>query len=127
MLGFVYLIVVATTTAIMGAVILFRRISLFMEGARATGTLIRWEIRGVRRTYYHPVIKFTALDGKQYEFVGSPGSTKRKERSEYGVIYPSSAPEKAMVLSILAFWAAPAAFLILSAGAAVAAFQQYPK
>lgn len=127
MLGFVYLTVVASITAAMGVAILFRRVSLFTRGARATGIFIRWETRGVRRTYYHPVVRFTAQDGKEYEFVGGPGQTKKKEGIAYEVIYPPGAPEKAMVLSFLAFWAASPAFFILSAGAAIAAFQQYPK
>lgn len=127
MLGFVYLIVVASITAVMGVAILFRRISLFTHGARATGKFYRWENRGVRKAYYHPVVRFTAHDGKEYEFVGGFGSTQKKERSAYRVIYPPGAPEKAWVLSFLAFWAAPPAFFILSAGAAVAAYQQYPK
>lgn len=122
MLGFVYLIIVSRVTATMGVVILCRRISLFMRGARARGIFTRWESRGVRITYYHPVVRFTANDGREYEFVGCPGSTKNKERSTYEIVYPSNAPEKALVLSFLAFWAAPPVFVILSAGAAIAAF-----
>lgn len=127
MLGFVYLVLVSTITAMMGTVLLFRRVSLFTRGVRARGEFTRWELRGARRVYYHPVVKFTAHDGKEYEFVSGPGSTRKKERGVYGVIYPPGAPGKAMVLSFLAFWAAPLAFFILSVGAAFAAFQWYSK
>ncbi len=127
MFGLVYLSVVAGITAVMGVVILFRRISLFTQGTGATGRFCRWESRGIRRTYYHPVVRFTADDGKEYEFVGGPGHTKKKEKDTYRIIYPPGAPKEAMVLSFLAFWAAPPAFFILSVGAAVAAFQQYSK
>ena len=124
MLAFVYLTLVSTITGVMGAVILWRRISLFTGGTRAVGRFVRWEGRGVRTTYYHPVVRFAAHDGKQYEFVAGPGITKKKEKTIYRVIYPAEAPDKAMALSFWGFWAAPPAFFILSAGAAVAAFQQ---
>lgn len=127
MLAFIYLVIVASITAVMGVVILLRRISLFTRGARATGVIARWESRGVHKIYYHPVVRFTAHDGDEYEFIGGPGNTRKKEKSTYGVIYPPNAPEEAMLLSFLAFWAAPPAFFILSAGAAVAALQHYPK
>lgn len=60
------------------------------------------------------------------EFVAAPGSTARKARSTYRVVYPREAPGKAMVLSFAAFWAAPLALLVLALGAAIAAYRAYP-
>jgi hypothetical protein len=127
MFGFTYLIIVASVTATTGMFILIRRISLFTRGIRVTGFFTRWESRGIRRKFYHPVVRFTANDGKEYAFVGDPGSTKKKEKRVYGVIYPPDSPQKAVINSFLAFWAAPLALFVLSAGAAIAAFQQLSK
>lgn len=126
MLGFIYLSLVATILAIMGTTILFRRISLFIHGAQASGTLVRWEAHGLRKKYFHPVVRFIAHDGTEYEFVGGPGRTKKSAERSYRVIYPSGAPNEAMVYSLLGFWVAPFAFLILAAGTTFAAIQQYP-
>jgi hypothetical protein len=117
-LGFIYLLIVAIVTAIMGVVILARRISLVMRGVRAAGAFARWEVRGLRKKYYHPVIRFTAHDGEEYEFVGGPGRRKKVEGKSYKVIYPRNAPDKAMVYSFLSYWAA---------GAILGAIQAYHK
>lgn len=124
MVGFIYLGMVAIVTATLGVVVLVRRVSLVTRGACATGHFVRWETRGIRRRYFHPVVRFRAHNGKDYEFIGGPGSRAKKKEAAYKVIYPPSAPEKAAVFSFLAFWAAPPAFFILSAAAALAAFHQ---
>jgi len=124
MLGIVYLLSVSTIMGVMGLVILWRRCSLFIHGARATGQFVRWELRGLRGEYFYPVVAFQAHDGKAYEFTGGSGSTTKKEEKSYRIVYPPDHPEKAMILSFLAFWAAPLAFFALSAGAAAAAWQQ---
>ncbi len=127
MFGFTYLVIVASVTATMGMVILIRRMSLLTRGTRVTGFFTRWESRGIRRKIYHPVVRFKANDGKGYEFVGDPGSTKKKKKRMYEVIYPPDSPQKAVINSFLSFWGAPLALFILSAGAAIAAFEQLSK
>lgn len=108
----------------MGFVILWRRITLFFFGSRATGTFVRWETRGIRGKYFHPVVSFTAHDGITYEFIGGPGHTRKKIKSSYSVLYPATNPEKAMTHCLISYWAAPPFFFILAAGAAVAALNQ---
>lgn len=104
----------------MGLVILWRRIDLFIFGCRASGTFVRWESRGIRRQYFHPVVSFQAHDGQTYEFIGGPGGTRKKQKSSYHVLYPAEKPEKAMTHCFLSYWAAPPMFFILAAGTAVA-------
>lgn len=108
----------------MGIVILWMRINLFFFGSRAIGTFVRWETRGIRGQYFHPVVSFVAHDGATYEFVGGPGRTRKKSKSSYRVLYPPKEPEKAMTHCFISYWAAPAVFFILAAGAAVAAWNR---
>ena len=123
-LGFVYLISVSAILGMTGLVIFYRRLTLYVTGVRATGNFVRWEIRGLNKKYFYPVVSFEAQDGKKYEFTGGPGNTKQESKDFYSILYPVRNPEKAMILSFLAFWAAPFAFFILSAGAAFAAFHR---
>jgi hypothetical protein len=124
MLGTIYLAVVSVVCAVFGFVLLWRRIALFLSGGRTSGSFVRWHESGLRRKSYAPVVRFVGRDGVEREFVGGPAATRVKERPYYPVIYPLQEPEKAMVYTFLAYWAAPLAFFILAAGAAVAAWQQ---
>lgn len=126
MTGFACIVAVSCILAATGTVVLVRRVLLLVRGTRATGRFVRRETSGIRGSHFHPVVRFTAHDDREYEFVAAPDSTARKARSTYRVVYPREAPGKAMVLSFAAFWAAPLALLVLALGAAIAAYRAYP-
>ena len=74
--------------------------------------------------YYYPVVRFQALDGIEYEFVGEPGTSTKNEKKQYSVLYPADMPQAAMIHSFMAYRLAPLVFFVLSAGAAAAAIKQ---
>jgi len=124
MAGVVYLSIVTVVCGTVGTVLLLRRISLFINGERVEGSFVRWETRGLRRVHYYPVVRFEGPDGSNYEFVGSPGSSSKKEERTYQILYPVGNPKGAMVHGILAYWGAPLAFWILAACSGLAALKQ---
>ncbi|MGN6552800.1 MAG: hypothetical protein ACTHLW_03595 [Verrucomicrobiota bacterium] len=126
LVGKIYLSIVSGITGIMAIVILWRRLDLWIRGSRAAGQFVRWEIQGATRKYYYPVISFELPDGSRYEFVGGAGNggAPPKVKDVYPVIYPPGQPERAMVLSFLAYWGAIPSFMVLSAAAAVAAIHR---
>lgn len=124
MIGVIYLTTLAAVFIVMGFAILWRRVSLVLSGKWSVGRFVRWEVRGLRTKYFHPVVSFEAADGNTYEFVGGPGATHQNPKERYSVVYPKDNPQAAMVHSLLAYWAAPFAFFVLGGGAAVAALNQ---
>jgi hypothetical protein len=129
MLGFIYLTSLSAVLGVMALVILYRRIALRFSGIITEGSFVRWEEsdysqNGLRQKLYSPVISFQARDGEVYEFVGGPATSSARQKKSYKVLYPAQDPQKAMNLSLLAYWAAPFAFFILSGAAAFAAVHQ---
>lgn len=123
-LGMIYLSVLGSVLGVMGLVIFYRRLSLFISGIRTTGRFVRWETRGLRKPYYYAVVNFSAQDGRDYTVVGGAGSSVMKQRGTYAVVYPERMPEKAMVYSFIDYWAAPLGFFILAGGAIFVVFQR---
>ncbi|MEZ0216760.1 MAG: DUF3592 domain-containing protein [Rariglobus sp.] len=123
-LGIIYLGVVGSVLGVMGLVIFYRRLSLFISGIRTTGLFVRWEKRGLRRPYYYAVITFSAQDGRDYTVISGAGSSAMKQRRTYAVVYPEQRPEKAMVYSFIDYWAAPLGFFVLAGGAIFVVFQR---
>lgn len=126
MIGVVYLTIVAAGCAALGTGVLARRVHLFLTGRQAQGRFVRWETRGLRKKYHHPVVAFETSNGCTHEFVGMPGRTSKREGegADYCVLYPEHQPEKAMVHSLLGYWAAPAAMFVPAAAAGWAAYKQ---
>lgn len=122
--GRVYLGVIGSLMLVMGLVLLYRRVALFVRGVRTEGVFLDWEARGLRRIYYYPKVGYVAADGETYVTHTGAGSSVKKERRRYTVIYPHDAPSKGHLYSFLDYWAAPLAFFVLAAGAGVAFFQQ---
>jgi hypothetical protein len=110
-----YLITVGIICGLLGIVLLIRRIHLYFSGIRATATFSKWEIRGFRHPAYHPVVRFTAHDGKEYEITSLSGSSPQpKTRDKYIVLYPHAKPQNGLVYSIVAYWLAPFVFLLFA-------------
>jgi len=108
----------------MGAHILYKRISLLITAKRAVGYFVRWEQRGLRKMHYYLVVRFHAQDGKEYEFVGEPSASSKRERKQYSIFYPADNPKAAMIHSFIAYWLSPLVFFILAAGSGFAALKQ---
>ena len=83
MISVVYLSTVSAICGGMGLFILWKRIDLFLKANRAIGYFVRWEQRGLRRMHYYPVVRFHAMNGNEYEFVGEPGTSSKN--GELGV------------------------------------------
>ena len=124
MISVVYLSTVSAICGGMGLFILWKRITLFLKANRAIGYFVRWEQRGLKRMHYYPVVRFHAMDGNEYEFVGEPGTSTKNEKEQYSVLYPADRPQAAMIHSFMAYWLALIVFFILSAGMAAAAIKQ---
>ena len=124
MLSVIYLTSVSVVCAGMVIYLLFKRIALFASAYRASGYFVRWEQRGLKRMHNYPVVRFQAHDGQEYEFVGEPGTSSKREKKEYRIFYPPDNPKAAMIHSFMAYWLAPIVFFILAAGAGAAALQQ---
>ena len=120
----IYLSLVSIACGGMGLFLLWKRITLFINANRTVGDFVRWEQRGLRKTYYYPVVRFEANDGNVYEFIGGLGATSKKARARYAILYPPGNPQAAMIDGFAAFWLAPLAFFVLAAGAAAAAIHQ---
>lgn len=122
MIAIAYLTIVGGACGLFGLYLLSRRVALLLTGNRAAGEFVRFERR---HRHFYPVVKFEAHDGQTYEFVGGAGHSRQPPIArKYTVLYPPHAPTQAMLYGLLNYWAAPIAFLILSAGAIVAAVQQ---
>ena len=124
MITVIYLSTVSAICGGIGLFMLWKRIAVFVKANRAAGYFVRWEQRGLRKMYYYPVVRFQAMDGNEYEFVGEPGASTKTDKKQYSVLYPNDMPQAAMIHSFLAYWLAPIVFFILSAGMAAAAFKQ---
>lgn len=110
-----YLAIVGLICGAFAVVLLIRRIHLYFVGVRATGTFSKWELRGLRHPAHHPVVRFTAQDGKEYEVTSMSGRRPQpKIKDSYRVVYPASTPQKGLVYSFLSYWAAPLAFIFFS-------------
>ena len=110
-----YCAILGIVLGIMGVIILIRRIHLYLIGVRAFGTVSKWELRGLRYPAHHPVVRFSAQDGKDYEITSLAGRRpKPKIKDRYRVIYPLSNPQKGLVYAIVDYWLAPFGFLLLS-------------
>lgn len=124
MADIIYLTCLSLACLVMGLVLSWKRVALFLKGRRTTGQFVRWELGGLKGQYFHPVVAFVAEDGKRYEFVGMPGSSRKWKQASFTVLYPAGDPDKAMIHSLLGYWAAPLAFFMFAAVAVVAAWQQ---
>jgi hypothetical protein len=110
-----YFSIVGIILGILGVVIFIRRLHLYIVGVRAFGSFSKWEIRGLRYPAHHPVVRFSAHDGKDYEITSLAGRRPQpKIKERYRVIYPPSEPQKGLVYSIAAYWLAPFGFFLLS-------------
>jgi len=124
MVAVVYLTIVSVFCGGMGFYLLWQRLRLRVGGRFATGERVRWEVRGLRTFYHHPVVRFRTDDGLEHEVVGAVGYGTPKERKRFRVLYAANTPEKAMIYSFADYWLAPLAFFVLAAGAGAAAMQQ---
>lgn len=130
--GIIYLSSLSVVLGVMAIVILYRRIALRVSGVLTEGSFVRWEEsecnqNGLMQKLYSPVISFQARDGEMYEFVGGPATSSTRQKKSYKVLYPALEPKKAMNLSVMAYWAAPFVFFILSGAAGFAAAHQVVK
>jgi len=122
-----YFAIIGIIFGIFGFVILLRRLHLYFVGVRACGTFLRWEIRGFRHPAHHPVIRFSAQDGKDYETTSLAGRRpKPRIKDTYSVIYRPSEPQKGLVYSLVDYWLAPFGFFLLSF-VALYAYYDIPK
>jgi hypothetical protein len=124
MVGFIYLSGVSVICGVMTLFLGYKRLALLLIARRAKGRLVRWEVRGLRKMYYYPVVEFEAVDGHRYEFMGAVGSSRKQERSEYVVFYPVDRPASAMIGTFTDLCLPPLGFLVLALAAGLAAFQQ---
>lgn len=110
-----YVATVGMVCALIGIVMLGRRMRLYCFGVRVRARLVRWEMRGLAEPCYHPVVSFVAHDGKVYEVTSLSGYDEPTEKtSEFTVIHPYSAPAKGFVYSFVAYWLAPFVFLLFA-------------
>lgn len=121
MIGALYLSIVALGCAGAGVFLLVKRITFFLSAKRAIGRVVRWEPQGVGKRHYYPVVRFMAEDGNEYEFTGGPGYSAPTQMRCCTVVYPAENPQVAMAGGLLAYWAAPFAFLLLASAAGFAA------
>lgn len=124
MVGLIYLSLVSVACGVMALFLGYKRLAFLLIAKRARGRFVRWEIRGLRKMYYHPVVEFEAADGSRHEFIGAVGSSRKHERSQFVVFYPPDRPASAMIGSFADLCLPPLGFLVLALGAGVAAFQQ---
>jgi Protein of unknown function (DUF3592) len=86
------------------------------SGARTQGTVVgtdRQKDTGARTSYYHPVVRFTAPDGRTVEFTSAVGyQIKPDEGDPVPVRYRPDNPEQAEIDRAIA-WMMPAAFGLL--------------
>ena len=110
-----YFAIVGLVLGVFGVVILIRRIHLYLVGVRASAVFSKWEMRGHRRPAHHPVVRFIAQDGKEYEVTSLVGRRPQPMiEDRYTVIYPLANPRKGLVYSFVAYWLAPFGFFLLS-------------
>jgi hypothetical protein len=110
-----YLAIVGVVCGVFAVVLLVRRIHLYVVGVRAMGVFSKWELRGVRQPAHHPVVRFKAQDGKEYELTSMSGRRPQpKIKTVYHVVYPLASPEKGLVYSFMSYWAAPLIFFLFS-------------
>jgi len=100
--------------SLLGALLLIRRLRLFLYGIRTNGILVGWEPRG-RKVFYHPVLEFTATDGSIYRVTSLTGYSKKIIKDFYCIIYLKNKPSEALVYSFLHFWAAPFTIFLIAA------------
>jgi hypothetical protein len=121
-----YLAVISIPLWGMGFYLLGSRIWFFLTASRASGRLSGFkEVAGVQgRTYHYPTVVFQTPDGTEYSIVAATGSTGRhgSVHSAITVLYDARNPQKGMVHSIIHYWMAPIAFLVLAGGATFAYF-----
>ena len=113
-----YLAIISIPLWGMGFYLLGARIWFFLTASRTKGTISGFkESTGTRgRTYYNPIVAFQTADGTEYSVVAASASTKRDGRmsSAVTVLYDARCPENGMVHSLVHYWMAPVAFLILA-------------
>jgi hypothetical protein len=121
-----YLAIISIPLWAFGFYLLGSRLFFFATASRATGLISGFkEVAGTKgRVYHYPQVTFQTPDGSAYSIVAATGSTRRHrtEGSSISVLYDARRPEKAMVHTIMHFWMAPVAFLILASGATFAYF-----
>lgn len=118
-----YFAIVGIIFGVFGVIVLIRCLHLYLVGIRALGMFSKWEIRGFRHPAHHPVVRFTAQDGNNYEITSLAGRRPQpKIKERYAVIYPLSAPQEGLVYSLVAYWPAPFGFFLLSFAALYAAY-----
>jgi len=125
MITIIYLSTVGSVCAFLGVYFLWKRLQLYFSGRQSVGSFVRWETSGLRNQFFHPVVKFSAHDGREYEFVGMPGSSRKREREKYHVLYPENNPQAAMVHGLLAYWTLPLIFFSFAICAGIVAFREW--
>jgi Protein of unknown function (DUF3592) len=119
------------TVLVVGLVPALRTRGLLRSGARAQGTVVGAEQetsqgKDFTTYYYHPVVRFTAPDGRQVEFTSAMGSQRAPDLGvSVPVRYRPDNPQQAE-LDRAVMWVLPAAFgLVGGLGLLVAAVVVY--
>jgi hypothetical protein len=118
-----YCALVGSVLLAVGFYLLYRRLVLFKHSSLVEGVVVSYEGRdNDGGKIYHPIVNFTATDGKAYEFVSVAGSGSRPHLGSHPVQvrYNPNHPKEAFIDSFLHFWAAPLGCIVLGvAGVAV--------
>jgi hypothetical protein len=97
--------------ALGGVVTLWRNARLLVTGRRTVGSLESWEQKSGRTagsgggmtTYYHPVIRYQAIDGSQHKLVGDFGHAPKPNWTigrSFRICYDPANPESAIMVSL---------------------------
>jgi len=116
-----YMLIIGAVLSLAGIALLLRRILFLTNAATADGTIVgvverHRRYRGHTMTYYHPRVRFTAMDKKEYKVVGTMGSSNPlafEPGTGISVWYDPDNPEKAMLRGLVHLLAAPIALFVL--------------
>jgi Protein of unknown function (DUF3592). len=119
-----YLLVISVPLWWMALRLFYRQTSFLLTSVSTTGHLVDWkESRTRSRSYWYPIVSFTASDGISYKIIGNSGyGTKPSYQigHSFPVRYNPSYPKTSQVSSFLHFWMAPFCFFILASAASFA-------
>jgi hypothetical protein len=119
-----YLLIISVPLWWMAIRLFYRQSSFLFSSVSTKGSLSDWKVNGGSpRSYWYPIVSFTAADGNTYQAVGNTGYGTKPSYDmghPFSVRYNPNDPKVAQVSSFLHYWMAPLGFAVLASAATFA-------